>query len=316
MYLLSTLLPIILLFLLGAALRHWKFFSGEFALQLNRLTFWVLLPCQLVMEISGAPDVFSGNMFRLAFLILAAGACVIPVALVARRAFCHKADMGVFLQGALRGNIVYVGLPVVCFHFADNAAARQTAVLALALVIPVYNVVSVVLLGLGASKRGQPLQKRLRDAGRGLLTNPLILACLAGVLIKVSGVSLPLFVERAMKGLGNASFAAALLALGMSFTFSRVHGPMLRAALCSSVLRVFGSPLMGLLLGVLLGRWLGLSPDLLLVALLFLATPTAVASFVMAEQMGCDKDLAAAIVLLSTLLSFFALAFVLAFGGA
>jgi len=183
-------------------------------------------------------------------------------------------------------------------------------------VIPVYNVVSVVLLGLGASKRGQPLQKRLRDAGRGLLTNPLILACLAGVLIKVSGVSLPLFVERAMKGLGNASFAAALLALGMSFTFSRVHGPMLRAALCSSVLRVFGSPLMGLLLGVLLGRWLGLSPDLLLVALLFLATPTAVASFVMAEQMGCDKDLAAAIVLLSTLLSFFALAFVLAFGGA
>ena len=51
--------------------------------------------------------------------------------------------------------------------------------------------------------------------------------------------------------------------------------------------------------------------DNLLIAVLFAATPTAVASFVMADQMGADRNLAAAVIVVSTLLAFPALAVVM-----
>jgi len=65
------------------------------------------------------------------------------------------------------------------------------------------------------------------------------------------------------------------------------------------------------LIGYTIGRALGLEGDYLLIAVLLSATPTAVASFVMADQMGADRDLAAAIVVVSTLLAFPALATVM-----
>ncbi len=310
---LSTILPILLLFLLGIALRYGQFFSEGFALQLNCLTFWVLLPCQLVHEITGAAGGFSGDMLRLTLLLLATCVLIIPIGFLVHRSFCRDSDIGVFLQGTMRGNIVYVGFPVVFFYFAgpEHILIRQTAVLSVILIIPVYNILSVLLLSLTSSHQKQPLPQRLARTVRDLATNPLILACLTGFLIKSLGIKLPLFLGRTLDGLGKASFAMALLALGASFTFSRIRKSVLRAALLSTVLRVFGCPLLGLLLILLVAPFVPFSPDLLLTALLFLATPTAVASFVMADQMGCDGDLAAAIVVLTTLLSFPALALIL-----
>ena len=51
--------------------------------------------------------------------------------------------------------------------------------------------------------------------------------------------------------------------------------------------------------------------DLRTIVLLYLACPAAVTSYVMADQMGADKDLAGAIVVLSTFYAFPAMAVVL-----
>jgi len=60
-----------------------------------------------------------------------------------------------------------------------------------------------------------------------------------------------------------------------------------------------------------LARWVGLAPDEMRVALLFLATPTAAASFTLAGKLGCDEALAASSVVISTLLSIVSLTAVL-----
>ena len=54
--------------------------------------------------------------------------------------------------------------------------------------------------------------------------------------------------------------------------------------------------------GCVLARTAGFNRELLLVALLFLASPCAVTSYVMADQMGADKELAGSAIVLSTLL--------------
>jgi predicted permease len=65
------------------------------------------------------------------------------------------------------------------------------------------------------------------------------------------------------------------------------------------------------LLGLACARLLGIDGPALVIALLFLACPTAVASYVMADQLGGDAELAGRIVILATLLSGPALAVVI-----
>ena len=79
-------------------------------------------------------------------------------------------------------------------------------------------------------------------------------------------------------------------------------------AFLASLLKVGVAPL----LGWPLARWAGLSPDEMRITLLFLAAPTAAASFTLAGKLGGDEALAASSVVLSTVLSIVSLSAVLA----
>jgi predicted permease len=63
--------------------------------------------------------------------------------------------------------------------------------------------------------------------------------------------------------------------------------------------------------GFLIGKRFGLSAVELQIAMLFLACPTAVMSFVMAEQLGNDEELTARIIVASSLLALPSLAAIL-----
>ena len=80
------------------------------------------------------------------------------------------------------------------------------------------------------------------------------------------------------------------------------------AAFTASVLKVAVAPL----LAWPIGWWAGLSLDELRIVLLFLACPTAAASFTLAGKLGGDEALAASSVVLSTALSVLSLSAVLA----
>jgi predicted permease len=91
----------------------------------------------------------------------------------------------------------------------------------------------------------------------------------------------------------------------MSFTTLRSHA---RNATVAAMLKTIAAPLLGLLIAGLLG----LSGTETRVALIFLACPTAAASYVMAQQLGADDGLAANIIMLSTVLAMPALAAIIA----
>jgi hypothetical protein len=95
----------------------------------------------------------------------------------------------------------------------------------------------------------------------------------------------------------------ALLGIGGSLTLT-VLRHNLRLASIASVLKLFVTPLAG----YLVATRIGLSAAELRIVLILLATPTAAASNVMAEQLGSDERLAASIIVLSTLFAVFSLA--------
>ena len=299
----SALLPVLLMILLGAGLRRIGFLSAECFEGLNRLAFWVGLPCMLFIEIAGT-KVSGGDALRISAVIMATSLLMLLPAFALGRMFRMKSPaMRAFNQGVFRGNLVYVGLPVVLFALPPDSEVRATVVLALAPTIPFFNILSVLLLlRPDAGTRGRWWLGMLG----GMARNPLILACLLGMAALALDVQLPTALHRAVDGIGKLGLPSALLALGASLTWERLRGQG-APAFAAALLKVGLMPL----IGFFIARACGLDGALLTVCLLYLTTPTAVASYVMADQMGADADLAAGIIVVGTVLAFPALAIVL-----
>jgi predicted permease len=139
-----------------------------------------------------------------------------------------------------------------------------------------------------------------------LVTNPLLLACVLGVAYGQLGMGLPWAVNRGLEALGRMALPLALIGLGASLVENGVRG-QIGLSVCASVLKLLIAPVVGFLVGT----WIGLTSTEMTVALIFLATPTAINSYILAEQMGGDEALAATAVVICTLLSVVALAVVL-----
>lgn len=150
------------------------------------------------------------------------------------------------------------------------------------------------------------MPQRLRELVTRLATNPLILSCVAGLIVLGFGWKLPQPIRQTCETLGDMTTPLALLGIGAALTFKTLRSYWARATLSAGI-KVFAAPLIGLLLA----RWLALSTAELRMALIFLACPSATVTYIMAQQMGADDGLAANIVVLSTLLALPSLAVVL-----
>jgi hypothetical protein len=310
---LSSVLPVCLLLALGALLCRLRFLPEAFFASLNRLGFWVLLPCLLFSTISQASAAAGGEGLRIGLLLCACAVAVTVMGWVAARALgLPEASRRSLMQAAMRGNLAYTALPVIIYTFGEHAPASAVAVFALAPTIPFYNVWAVLILtrpdaaregarppapgGTGGTPVPQPAARLLRTLA-AILRNPLIIGCGLGLLCMASGLQPPLPLSAAVEALGRAALPCALLALGADLTPERLRSN-LRPASAATLLKLVGMPLMGLALG----RAFGMRGETLLIALLYLASPSAITSYVMADQMGADKTLAGSAIALSTLL--------------
>jgi hypothetical protein len=310
---LNVLLPVFLLIALGAALRSSRFLPDAVFAGMNKLVFCVCLPAFLVTEVARSSFHLSDAMdlFLVLFAVMLATIALGYAAALAMG--IAEPSRGAFVQAAFRANQAYVGWPIVAYAAAALPATERdhvqaVMVLAVAPLIVLYNVASVLIL---APSVGTASHADRRPAALALtvVTNPLLLACVIGLIVNAATLRLQVIVDRALDGLAKPAIPLALLCVGAGLHVERFSACW-KAALASSLLRVAAGPLLALAAATLIG----VSPIDRHVAMIFMACPTAVAAYVMAVQMGSDDGLSASSVALSTLLAFPALAVVLAIG--
>ena len=93
------------------------------------------------------------------------------------------ADFTSLFQGAIRFN-TYIGLAVASALFGDPGLV--IAAIAVSIMIPLVNVLCVICFSLVIEGNG----KSPGGVLKGLLSNPLIIACVLGVALNISGVGL------------------------------------------------------------------------------------------------------------------------------
>lgn len=304
----NTLGPVFLVIALGWVLRYWQFLTPQALQDINRLTYWVGLPSLLFYKIAGASLVVgeAGGLFLVTIGATAIG--IIVGIILARWLGIPGPSRGTFVQAVFRGNLAFIGLPVVIYAFSSPgqsiASAEATALLAFGPLVVLYNVVSVLALLLSRHRLDIQILRRM---GGGLISNPLLIACLAGVIFSVLAWPLPRLIERSLVAIGQMALPLALICIGGSLVTARVRGNLVWSG-AAALTKVAVIPL----IGYALARWVGLSPDSTRIALILLACPTAAASYVLVRQLGGDESLASGSILLSTLLAALSLAVILA----
>jgi hypothetical protein len=310
MIIVEILAPIILIVVLGTVLRHSGFASEAFFRETNRLVYWIALPGFLFLKTSQATPQFGAAARVFAALVAGMAACIVLGLLAGRLLRLERPSLASFVQGAYRSNLAYVGLPIVIYALAamgqDTPETEAVALLAIAPLIPVYNVVAVLVLLSGRQDRSLSLTRQAGMLAQGVATNPLIIACVAGVAFAYTGWVMPLAVERALEAIGQMALPLALLGIGATLRAWAIREGGI-PALASAVIKTAVAPLVG----YMLARAFRLSSVETLMVLLYIAMPTAVMSYVMAERLGANGRLAGSIVVMSTLLALPALAVIL-----
>ncbi|MBR5307743.1 MAG: AEC family transporter [Clostridia bacterium] len=286
----NSVMPVFLLMLTGYILRALKVADKKGFDTVNRLVFKAFLPTLLFYNLYSTESADVVNPKLMAFSVI--GTLIVfvlgyfAVMLITK----DNAKRGVMLQGFFRSNYAILGIPVIEYICRGRQSGLSS--LMVAVVVPLFNVLAVVCLE--RFRNGRPGVGKLL---RGIITNPLIIGCLLGLICYLVGIKLPSVVEKAVSDISKIASPLAIIVLGASFNFASLRG-CVRELIITVAARLVIVPAVAVFFAVLMG----FTGEALACILIAFGAPVAVSSFSMAQQMGGDENLAAQVVVVSSVL--------------
>ncbi len=130
------------------------------------------------------------------------------------------------------------------------------------------------------------------------MTNPVVLSALAGILFSLSGLAMPLILDRALGIIKGMALPMALMIIGASLSFEKLKS-LWKPVMASAFLKLLVLPAAGMILFSLFS----IDGTDFLPGLIILSSPTATLAYVMAREIGGDPDFAVEAISISTILS-------------
>jgi len=274
--------------LVGIYLKRIKFIDDSFIDISSKLVFNLSLPLLLFFGIQKTPLEEITN-FPLILYAAVSTTVVFVLLEVWSKRLNPPEDRSVFVQGAFRANMGFIGLAYCVNAYGEEGLIAAS--LYLGLITALYNVLSVITL-IRSSKTEQGLFKIVK----GIVQNPLIIAIVAGLLVSALGIQMPEFTEKTGQYFANLALPLALLCTGGSLNFQELKSnpnKTLYATVCKLVI----VPLLITGGGILFG-FRGMNLGILF---LMCAAPSATAGFVMVKGIGGNHKLAANIIAMTTI---------------
>ncbi|MET1079231.1 MAG: AEC family transporter [Pseudomonas sp.] len=286
---LSITAPVFAMLFLGVALKRLGWIDVAFINMASSLVFKGTMPTLLFLAIVQAD---LGSAFQPALLAYFCLATLAGFLLVWGWALwrCPLADRGVYTQGAFRGNNGIVGLALATSLYGDPGLSLG-GVLA-GVMILLYNSLSAIVLAVYSPSAKADAWSILKS----VISNPLILGVLSALPFAYWQIGLPAWLMTSGTYFAQMTLPLALICIGGTLSLAALResgGP----AIGASLWKMLWLPLLGTT-----GAWLwGFRGVELGVLFLYFASPTAAASFVMAKAVNGNHQLAAAIIVITTL---------------
>jgi predicted permease len=225
------------------------------------------------------------SMLFIGFTILIVGAFAITISRIFR--LNREFSSGLLLTSMFMNSGNY-GLPVVLFAFGE-AALGYASVYFVTMTIFTYTI-GILIASMGTTD--------IKTSFINLLKLPTIYAVVIAFVLIYTGWEIPVFLDRTITLLGDASIPSMLVLLGMQLANVRLPGISLPLLLAVSI-RLIISPAVALLLTVIFGIFGPARMALITIA----GMPTAVFTTVLSTEYDLNPSFVTAVVFTSTLLS-------------
>ena len=290
-----AIVPLFLIIAVGYTVKRLGWIGPEEVRRFNKVCFYTFMPVMLFYNIYTSDFSHAVRLPYALFVVGMALAMILLAFLITLAAEKTPERRGVMIQAAFRSNFVLLGLPIAA-ELLPEGNLGVTALM-VAIVVPIYNMMSVVVLEY--FRGGKP---RAGEVLLAVVKNPLILGSVAGLLVQALHITLPEVLVSFAGKMNSAATPLILLLLGASFETREIARYKKELLVCVGLrLVVFPGAILTL------AAALGLRDIEFVTVLAMTAAPTAVNSFNMAQQLGGDSQLAGSAVVVSTAASFFTL---------
>ena len=203
------------------------------------------------------------------------------------------------------GNSGYMGIPLSIALLGSAGLLHAFALLAADILV--LSALAFLLHGL-ATNRGGVLTV-LGEVGKSLVLNPFLLPFAVGAAISWYSLEPPQVFMTFATILGDSAFAVALFVIGagMALRPLKLNAQSAAEVLPATALKLVVHPL----LSGLIALWLGLGPVAIAGIVVLTATPTATNAYILAQRFDAKEAQVAAIIFLTTALSFVSLSAIL-----
>jgi malonate transporter len=257
-----------------------------------------------LLFVGGTSGTVGGGPAAFAYFAAAVVLFGLSLALGMARIGLSMAEAGLFALNCSYGNAVMMGIPLVAAIYGQAGLPILITIIGLHSMIMLTLATVVAEIGL---HRQAPWRRILSATLAGVVRNPIVATVFIALAWRLLGLPVPGVARRTMELLGAATPAVALFCLGGSlagFRIGRAWGEVAWA----TVLKLAVLPLM--VWGACL--LFHLSPTETGIAVMTAALPTGANAFMLARRYAVGTDGSGATVLVSTMLSVFTLAAVLA----
>ncbi len=294
---LNATLPIFLTMLLGLLFRYLGLMNADFVAKLNRFVFVAAIPALVFQDISSVDVRKSWDGGFVLFCFLATLVSITVIALLARL-LVEEEIRGEFVQASYRSSAAILGIAFIQNIYGSSGMAP----LMIVGTVPLYNAAAVVIFSLMKPGRKKLDRKLLLKTAKGIVTNPIILGILAGILWSVLRIPQPEIMQKTVKNVAVLATPLGLMAMGASFEGKKALAK-LRPSVLASLIKLVVLAAVFLPLAVRLGY----TKERLIAILVMLGSATTVSCFVMAKNMGHEGVLTSSTVMLTTFFSAFTL---------
>ncbi len=292
MFSLNATVPVFLMMVFGWFVHRFGLLDDHATAQINKFVFKLLLPALLFMDLSTADfkAVWDGR-----FVMFCVCVTLISVGIAFLYSLPHRdgAERGEIIQASYRSSAAILGIA-----FVNNIYGHATmAALMIAGTVPIYNIVAVIALSLTSpdNKGGRGVYL---NTLKGIVTNPIILGIIAGLLWSIIGIPQPFIMSKSISYLGSMATPLSLIALGASFKFSEARDKLgVTLGIAFLKLVFFASVFLPVAVHF------GFRGEKLIAILVMLGSATTGSCFVMAKNFGHKGVITSFTVMITTMLS-------------
>jgi malate permease and related proteins len=281
-----------IMIMLGYILVKTKLVNPDSKKSLSNILVYVVVPCMIINSfIATYDDSILENLlwsFLVSFILLVLGIVISFIICIKYK----TSDKPILLFALMFSNASYMGIPLIQALFGDIGVIYASGFLTL------FNVLLWTVGYMVVSKTFN-----IKSTLISILKTPIIYSLIIGLLIFIFQIPIPNIIKTPLSLLGNMNTPLSMLVTGMIIGSSNIFNVMKNKYVWLNVgFRLLLIPLVCLGVTYLLS-FFPISKDVLKIAFILMATPSAAITSIFAIKFNYNEDVAAGVVIISTILS-------------